>query len=366
MKLMLIIGARPQIIKSAPVIHEAQKRSEIEFQLIHTGQHYDYEMSKIFFGELNLPDPLVNLGVGSGTHAFQTGKMMIELEKTILNLKPDMVLVPGDTNSTLAGALAAVKLQVPVSHVEAGTRSYDMRMPEEINRRLADHCSTLLFAPTKNCADRLVSEGISKKQVKLSGDTMYDTLLQHLTQAEKSGILKKLDLQSEEYAALTLHRPENVDTAQKLQNIIKALTMLKNLTIVFPVHPRTKQRLVKVKLMQQKKLIEHIKLIEPIGYHEMLQLTKHAKMVFTDSGGVQKEAFWLHTPCITLRDTTEWTETTDVSANVLVGDNPQKIVSAATEVMKTKDAKTKLRKLKNPFGDGKASQKIVEQVLKMG
>jgi UDP-N-acetylglucosamine 2-epimerase len=366
MKLMLIIGARPQIIKSAPVIHEAQKRSQIEFQLIHTGQHYDYEMSKIFFGELDLPDPLANLGVGSGTHAFQTGKMMMELEKTIESLKPDAVLVPGDTNSTLAGALAAVKLQVPVAHIEAGARSYDMRMPEEINRRLTDHCSTLLFAPTRNCAEKLVGEGIPKQRVKLSGDTMYDAILQHMAKAEKTDILHKLDLKNEEYAALTLHRPENVDTPQKLQNIIKALTKLKNLTIVFPVHPRTKQRLAEVRLMQQKKLVEHIKLIEPIGYHEMLQLTKHAKMVFTDSGGVQKEAFWLHTPCITLRDITEWTETTELGANSLVGDNPQKIVKAATEIMKTEDAKAKLRKLKNPFGDGKASQKIVEQVLKMG
>lgn len=366
MKLMLVIGARPQIIKSAPIIHEAKKRGEIELQLIHTGQHYDYEMSKIFFGELDLPDPLVNLGVGSGTHAFQTGKMMIELEKTMQNLKPDLVLVPGDTNSTLAGALAAAKLQVSVAHVEAGARSYDMRMPEEINRRLTDHCSTLLFAPTKNCAEKLVGEGIPKQRVKLSGDTMYDAILQHMAKADKTDILHKLDLKNEEYAALTLHRPENVDAAQKLQDIIKALTMLKNLTIMFPVHPRTKQRLAKVKLMQQKKLVEHIKLMEPIGYHEMLQLTKHAKMVFTDSGGVQKEAFWLHTPCITLRDITEWTETTDMGANVLVGDNPQKIVKAATEIMKAKDAKTRLKKLKNPFGDGKASQKIVEQVLKMG
>jgi UDP-N-acetylglucosamine 2-epimerase (non-hydrolysing) len=366
MKLMLVIGARPQIIKSAPIIHEAQKRSEIEFQLIHTGQHYDYEMSKIFFSELDLPDPLVNLDVGSGTHAFQTGKMMMELEKTMENLNPDMVLVPGDTNSTLAGALAAVKLQVPVAHIEAGARSDDMRMPEEINRRLTDHCSTLLFAPTKNCAQKLASEGIPKHRIKLSGDTMYDAILQHMKKAEKTDILQKLDLKSEEYAAVTLHRPENVDTPSKLQNIIKALTKLKNLTLVFPVHPRTKQRLAKVKLMQQNQLVKHIKLIEPVGYHEMLQLTKHAKMVFTDSGGLQKEAFWLHTPCITLRGITEWIETTELGANVLVGDNPQKIVKAATEIMESKNAKAKLRKLKNPFGDGKASHKIVEQVLKAG
>jgi UDP-N-acetylglucosamine 2-epimerase len=364
MKLMLIIGARPQIIKSAPIIHEALKRNEIEFQLVHTGQHYDFEMSKIFFGELELPDPVVNLGVGSGTHAFQTGKMMIELEKTIENFRPDMVMVPGDTNSTLAGALAAVKLQVPVSHVEAGARSYDMRMPEEVNRRLTDHCSTLLFAPTRNCVEKLREEGIKKQQIKLSGDTMYDALLEHIGRSEKTGILKKMNLQSEEYTALTLHRPENVDTPGKLRQIFNALTSLKNLSIIFPVHPRTRQRLESLKVMQRKTAVEHIKIVEPLGYHEMLQLTKHAKMIFTDSGGLQKEAFWLHTPCITLRDTTEWTETIDLDANVLVGSDPKKIVKAAEKIMETKKGKAELQKLKNPFGDGHAARKIVVEVLK--
>jgi len=364
MKLMLVIGARPQIIKSTPIIHEALKKSEIELQIIHTGQHYDFEMSKIFFGELNLPNPLVNLGVGSGTHAIQTGKMMIGLEKTILKLKPDLALVPGDTNSTLAGALAAVKLRVPVTHVEAGTRSYDIQMPEEINRRLTDHCSSLLFAPTINCAKNLSREGIPNQRIKLSGDTMYDALLQHTSIATKSDILKKLGLESDQYAALTLHRPENVDTPATLKNIMRAMAMLKELLIVFSVHPRTKQRLATVKLMKQAEAEDHIRLIDPIGYHDMLQLTRHAKMVFTDSGGLQKEAFWLRTPCITLRDKTEWTETTELGANVLVGSNPQKIVEAAREIMKIRNIKSKLKMLKNPFGDGQASQKIVAEILK--
>jgi len=250
MKLMLVIGARPQIIKSAPIIHQALKKSEIELQIIHTGQHYDFEMSKIFFGELDLPDPLVNLGVGSGTHAFRTGKMMVGLEKTIEKLKPDLVLVPGDTNSTLAGALAAVKLKVPVAHVEAGARSYDMRMPEEINGRLTDHCSSLLFAPTKNCARNLGSEGIPKHRIRLSGDTMYDALLQHMPIAARSDILKKLDLESDQYAALTLHRPENVDTAKTLRDIMRAM-MMKELIIVFPVHPRTRKQMATSKLTKQ-------------------------------------------------------------------------------------------------------------------
>jgi len=364
MKLMLIIGARPQIIKSAPIIHEALKKSEIELQIVHTGQHYDFEMSKIFFGELDLPNPLVNLGVGSGTHAFQTGKMMIGSESTIEKLKPDLVLVPGDTNSTLAGALAAVKLKVPIAHVEAGARSYDMQMPEEINRRLTDHCSSLLFAPTKNCAKNLFSEGILKRRIKLSGDTMYDALLQHMPIAMKSDILKKLELNDDRYAVLTLHRPENVDTPEKMKNIMRAMATLKELTIVFPVHPRTKQRLRAVKLTKQIEAEEHIKLVEPIGYHDMLQLTKHAKIVFTDSGGLQKEAFWLHTPCITLRDKTEWTETTELGANILVGSDIKRIVEVTRETMETRDIKIKLQRLKNPFGDGRASQKIVIETLK--
>ncbi len=366
MKLMLIVGARPQIIKSAPIIHEAQKHKEIELQLVHTGQHYDFEMSKIFFHEMELPDPIVNLGVGSGSHAWQTGNMMIKLEKTIIEHKPDIVIVPGDTNSTLAGALAAAKLHVSVAHVEAGARSYDMRMPEEINRSLTDHCSSLLFVPTENCYKNLSDEGIPKKRIKLAGDTMYDALLQHTTAAAKSSILKKLGLKRDEYAALTLHRPENVDNPKTLVNIMKAMTTLKELTTVFPVHPRTRQRLTTAKLTKQLEMAGHVKLIESIGYHEMLQLIKHAKMVFTDSGGLQKEAFWLHTPCITLRDKTEWTETTELSANILVGSNTRRIVEASRKIMDTKDIKMMLEKLKNPFGKGQAAEKIVQELLNRG
>jgi len=363
MRLMLIVGARPQIIKSAPIIQEALNHKEIELQLVHTGQHYDFEMSKIFFHEMELPEPLVNLGVGSGTHAWQTGNMMMKLEKTIMEHKPDLVMVPGDTNSTLAGALASAKLNVPVAHVEAGARSYDMRMPEEINRRLSDHCSSFLFAPTENCAKNLVNEGIPKEFIILSGDTMYDALVRHLRHATKSNVLKKLSLKSDEYSVLTLHRPENVDTPKTLKKIMKAMMTLKDLTIVFPIHPRTKQRLQKAKLLEQMKKAKHIKLIDPIGYHEMLQLTKHAKMVFTDSGGLQKEALWLHTPCITLRDRTEWVETTKLGANVLVGNETQRIVKAARTILKESDIKIKLKMLKNPFGDGQAAKKILAEIL---
>jgi len=363
MRLMLVVGARPQMIKSAPIIHEARKHGEIELQLVHTGQHYDFEMSKVFFDEMALPEPLVNLGVGSGSHAWQTGNMMIELEKTMIASKPDVVMVPGDTNSTLAGAIVAVKLHVPVAHVEAGARSYDMRMPEEVNRRLADHSSSLLFAPTKNCAKNLGLEGFPKKAVKVSGDSMYDALLQHVIAASKTDVLEKLGLKSEEYAALTLHRPENVDDSRILGRIVKAIMSLK-LSTVFPVHPRTRQRLAETSLLGRIQENAHIKLIDPLGYHEMLQLTKHSRMVFTDSGGLQKEAFWLHTPCVTLREKTEWIETTASHANILVGSNPEKISRAAARITETPDIKMKLKRIKNPFGDGHASQRIISEILK--
>lgn len=364
MRLMLVIGTRPQIIKSAPIIREAKKHKEIELQLVHTGQHYDFEMSKIFFNEMELPDPLVNLSVGSGTHAWQTGNMMVRLEETMLAYKPDIVMVPGDTNSTIAGALAAAKLQLPVAHVESGARSYDMRMPEEVNRRLTDHCSSLLFAPTKNCAENLTAEGLPRNCIRVSGDTMYDALLQHIPAASKTDIVKKLELQSEEYAILTLHRPENVDNPSKLMKITKALVTLEQLTTVFPVHPRTKERLDASNLLTKIEATSHVKLIDPLGYHEMLQLTQHAKMVLTDSGGLQKEAFWLHTPCITLRDATEWTETVEMHANILTGSNSAKIKKAATAIMQNPQIKGKLSKLRNPFGEGRASERIIAEVLR--
>jgi len=366
MKLMLVVGARPQIIKSAPITREALKHREIELQLVHTGQHYDFEMSKIFFEEMDLPEPMVNLGVGSGTHAWQTGNMMIKLEKTIIKGKPDLVMVPGDTNSTLAGALAAIKRNTPVAHVEAGARSYDMQMPEEINRRLTDHCSSLLFTPSNKCVRNLQGEGISKKYIRLSGDTMYDAMLQHLPTAAKSGVLRKLGVDKDLYGILTLHRPENVDTAETLRGIMKAMMMLTDLTVFFPVHPRTRERLAKFQLLNQLEATSHVKCVDPVGYHDMLWLVKHAKLVFTDSGGLQKEAFWLGTPCVTLRSRTEWTETTRQGANVLVGSNSRKIVAVTRNIMAQRDIKSRLRKLKNPFGDGQASKKIIAETLRWG
>jgi UDP-N-acetylglucosamine 2-epimerase (non-hydrolysing) len=364
MKLMIVLGARPQIIKSAPIIHEALEQDEIELQLVHTGQHYDFEMSKIFFGELDLPDPQINLGIGSGTHAFQTGKMMIGLEDAMQKLKPNLVMVPGDTNSTLAGALAAAKLNVPVAHVEAGARSYDMRMPEEVNRKLTDHCSQILFAPTQNCALNLSKEGLSKDKVYVSGDSMYDALLQHLPSTLKCNVLDKFDLRKEKYGLLTLHRPENVDDPVKLSNIIRAMIKIENLTIVFPVHPRTKMRLSSEDLSKIEKKASNFTLLDPVGYNSMLSLISNARIVFTDSGGVQKEAFWLHTPCVTIRESTEWVETLQLGANTLAKCDEADIIQKTKKLLTTKDLRKKLRNLPNPFGEGQASVKIIDIIKK--
>ncbi len=360
---ILVLGARPQIIKSAPFIHLAGKDEKINLEIVHTGQHYDYEMTKVFFEELSLPDLTANLNVGSGTHAQQTAKIMLRLEKILQKQKPNLVIVPGDTNSTLAGALTAAKLHIPVAHIEAGARSYDIKMPEEINRRLTDHCSNLLFTPTENCTKNLLKEGINKNNIHLTGDTMYDALLQQLQKAEKTKILQQLNLKPKTYALLTAHRPENVDNPQNLKNILEAIIKLKPITIVFPAHPRTQKQLRKTKLYNRIQKQRHIKLIKPTGYHETLKLIKNAKLVLTDSGGMQKEAFWLKTPCITLREKTEWTETTQLKANYLTGTNPQKIVKTVNKILKNeKQIRKCLEELPNPFGDGNASQKILEAI----
>jgi len=360
MKIALILGARPQIIKSAPIIHEALKHSEIDLRIIHTGQHYDYKMSKLFFDELGLPDASVNLGVGSGYHGWQTGIMLLKIEKALIEHKPDFVLVPGDTNSTLAGALAATKLNVPVAHIEAGARSYDMGMPEEVNRRLTDHCSSLLFTVSKNCTDNLLKEGIEKKQILQAGDTMYDAFLQHSPRAMKSDVLERLGLRRSSYVVLAVHRPSNVDNLATLKNILDAVSQLDKTTI-FPAHPRTKERLLQSGLIKNREKKENIKLLNPLSYHEMLKLVADARLILTDSGGLQKEAFWLQTSCITLRDRTEWIETTRLGANTLVGNEKERIVKEARKKLATV---RKARKISNPFGDGTASTTIVKKLMK--
>jgi len=362
---MVVIGVRPQVIKAAPLIDLLSSDSEIEFQLVHSGQHYDYEMSKIFFNELSLPDPIVNLGVGSGSHAEQTANIMLRIEPVIRKFNPDVVVVFGDANTTLAGALAAVKMHVPVAHVEAGLRSWDLSMPEEVNRVLTDHCSQVLYAPTEVAVGNLRSEGIPESMILLSGDTMYDSILRHLNDIESSNILEKLGVSGEPYIVVTAHRAENVDFFENLSRIVSALLKLRSVKIVFPVHPRTMKRLVEYNLKHKLEEASHIIVTKPLGYFDMLRLIRDAKAVLTDSGGIQKEAFILGTPCITMRNRTEWVETIMLGGNVLVGTNEKLIVSEVTHALKESET-IRMRLLKNvkPYGDGHASERIVED-LKM-
>ncbi|MEO0129207.1 MAG: UDP-N-acetyl glucosamine 2-epimerase [candidate division WOR-3 bacterium] len=352
MKIISVVGARPQFIKVMPLI-SAIKKFRIKHVLVHTGQHYDYEMSKVFFDELEIPEPDYNLGVGSGTHGEQTGEMLKRIEQVLIKEKPDWVLVYGDTNSTLAGALAAKKLHIKLAHIEAGLRSYNRLMPEETNRVLTDHCSDILFCPTENAVKNLKKEGFTNilnngKLISLNesfprplgervgvrgkistsvfpivlnvGDIMYDALLMSLPIAEKkSKILEKLKLRPKEYYLATIHRAENTDDPKRLKNIIKALIQIsKHKPVIFPIHPRTYKKISELGLLNPKSEIRNPKLIKPVGYLDMLLLEKNALKIITDSGGVQKEAYLLKVPCITLREETEWVETVESGWNVVV------------------------------------------------
>ena len=346
MKITSIVGARPQFIKCAPVSMELRKKHKEV--LVHTGQHYDDELSAVFFEELGMPKPEYNLDVGSGMHGKQTGKMLIAIEKVLVKEEPDMVITYGDTNSTLAGALAAVKLHIKVAHVEAGLRSFDRRMPEEINRRLTDHASDTLFCPTQTAVENLKQEGIVDGVYNV-GDVMFDALLQNKRIAEKkSTILEDFGLGYKQYITATMHRPSNTDNRGNLQNIVDAFCEIDEI-IAFPVHPRTVKYLKKYGLYE--KLQKHVKLIKPLGYLDFLKLMAHARKMLTDSGGVQKEAYMLKVPCITLRENTEWIETVEDGWNVLVGADKERIIKMVQEF----EPKSKQR---NIFGDGKTSKRI--------
>jgi len=364
MDVMLVVGARPQFIKSAPVIKEIlSKHREIDLSIIHSGQHYDQQMSEIFFRELKIPAPLVNLQAGSGSHATQTAMMMKGLEGLMLKTKPHMVMVPGDTNTTLAASLAAVKLAIPVAHIEAGMRSGDMTMPEEINRKLADHCSTLLFAPTQTAVCNLKKEGLGKA-TRLTGDTMVDVLhtVVPFVQLKQDTMLERLELLPQDYVLVTLHRPSNVDNLNRLREILTALRKVaKRLQVIFPVHPRTRARLAKLGAFSSPKN-GRITFMSPQGYIEILILLKNASCLLTDSGGMQKESFLLHVPCITLRSTTEWPETLIGKANQLLF-KPEMIPKAILEIAFNEKLKQTITSLRNPFGDGHASGKIA-RILK--
>ncbi|MDD5022724.1 MAG: UDP-N-acetylglucosamine 2-epimerase (non-hydrolyzing) [Candidatus ainarchaeum sp.] len=356
MKIATIIGARPQFIKAAELSKGLRK--EFEEIIIHTGQHYDYELDKVFFEELGVPEPKYNLGVGSGNHGKQTGKMLEKIEEILINEKPDMVLVYGDTNSTLAGALAAAKLHMPTAHVEAGLRSFDKRMPEEINRILTDHVSSILFCPTETAVNNLKKEGVTKG-VYLTGDVMVDLLLESIKIAnEKSEIMKTLKLENSNYILLTLHREENTNSKEKLSSIIKAMDKSGE-KIIFPAHPRTIKYLKQYGMYDNIDNSEKIKIISPVGYFDMIILEKNAKKIITDSGGMQKEAYILKIPCITLRESTEWMETIEDGWNVLVGSDESKILNSIKKF--NPNEKTH----KKRFGDGKSAERIVDILKKV-
>lgn len=355
MKIASIVGARPQFIKCAQLSKELRKsHQEI---IIHTGQHYDYEMDKVFFDELEIPQPDYNLGVGSGTHGVQTGKILIGLDPILSDEKPDCVIVYGDTNTTLAGALAAYKLHYPCAHVESGMREY-IRRAEEMNRKIADHCSDFLFCPLKRAADNLIREGIGEERIFFTGDVTYDAYIANSKIADKCNILSKLRISPENYIVLTLHRAETVDIYEKLCEIIDALTEIKE-TIIFPAHPRTKRRLVEFGLIEKLEKPGNIYILEPVGYFEFLKLLKHSKLVITDSGGVVKEAFYAKKPSVSLDHTRGheevFREIFDLTY-ILTGTTKEGILSAYDKMIN----RTLPTIENNPFGDGHAAEKIVE------
>ncbi len=348
MKLVTVIGARPQFIKAAPVSRVL--RESIDEIYLHTGQHYDYEMSEVFFQELELPEPDINLGIQAASHGEQTGKMLSGIEKVLLDHQPDAVLVYGDTNSTLAGALAAVKLHIPVFHVEAGLRSFNNSMPEEINRILTDRVSDLLFCPTATAVKNLEGEGI-KTGVHLTGDVMYDAAIFNAEVAEsRSDIVERLDIDVGNYFLATVHRPANTDQKQNLESIFEAFRSLER-EVILPLHPRTRKALSSLAVPIPK----NVQIIDPIGYLDMLILEKNALAIITDSGGIQKEAYIFGVPCITLREDTEWWETVDAGWNTLVGANSEQIINAVNKSKPTGDRP-------DLFGDGNAAYKIVDLI----
>jgi UDP-N-acetylglucosamine 2-epimerase (non-hydrolysing) len=354
MKVALVLGTRPEIIKLSPIIRELE-RLRWGYFLLHTGQHYSYNMDEVFFEQLELPAPAYNLDVGSGTHAAQTGKMMMGIEEVLRQEAPDVVLVEGDTNTVLAGALAAVKIGITVGHVEAGLRSHDRAMPEEVNRVLADHCSDLLFAPTETSKQTLLSEGIAEDRISVTGNTIVDAVYRNLEISKRhAAVHDELEVTNGRYFLATVHRQENVDNEKRFRGILRGLKMVQeefNSPLIYPIHPRARKQLHSFGLEA-----EGVLLVDPIDYLGFLQLESSARLVLTDSGGLQEEACILGVPCVTLRDYTERPETLEVGANVLAGVDPYEIVTKVEFMLKNG------RRWRNPFGDGKAAERIIHVV----
>jgi UDP-N-acetylglucosamine 2-epimerase (non-hydrolysing) len=358
MKIAVILGTRPEIIKMAPLIKIYQK-NRADFFLLHTGQHYTYQMDKVFFDQLELPRAQYNIDIGSSSHAEQTGKMLIGIEKILLKERPAIALVEGDTNSVLAGALAAAKLGIKVGHVEAGLRSYDRTMPEELNRMLTDHLSDYLFAPTPKAKKILLGEGVDKNKVFVTGNTIVDAVFQNLELAKKhKDVLKTLNLKPGQYFLVTLHRQENVDNPSRFDSILRGLSQIAinyNLSVVYPIHPRSRKMMGEFRLRPK-----NLTIIEPVDFLSFLQLEINAKLILTDSGGIQEEACILGVPCVTLRDNTERPETLEVGSNILAGAKTERIIGRVNIMLKKK------KKWSNPFGDGKAAERIVKIIAEAG
>jgi UDP-GlcNAc3NAcA epimerase len=371
-KILTVVGARPQFIKAAMVSRAITRHKKIdEFfeiieEIVHTGQHYDELMSEIFFRDMGIPQPVVNLQVNNAGHGEMTGRMLMALERELTARRPDCVLVYGDTNSTLAGALAAAKLHIPVAHVEAGLRSFNKRMPEEINRILTDHVSTFLFCPTQTAVENLRNEGISDNSISSGpseghphvihvGDVMYDATLFFAHLAEKeSTILKDHELASRQYLLATVHRAENTDNMGRLMNILIAFGKIRE-TIIFPVHPRTRRKIIALQKQHVNIIAENVKLVDPVTFLDMIKLEKHAMVILTDSGGIQKEAYFHKVPCVTLREETEWLETVEAGWNTLVGTDVDKIVAAALSARPGTEL--------DQYGEGHAGERIVEILM---
>lgn len=373
MKILSIVGARPQFVKIAPLVRAIEQRrkahpqNNLEHILVHTGQHYDAAMSEVFFAELDLPEAHFNLGVGSGLHGSQTGLMLAGIEQVLLEVKPDVVVIYGDTNSTLAGALASAKLHIPVTHVEAGLRSFRREMPEEINRIVADHVSDLLLAPTLTAMKNLAVEGLGARAA-LTGDIMVDAVLHYRKLAgERSSLGARFGIESGNYGLVTVHRAENTDDLGRLRHLLAAFNQIADsgLPLVFPVHPRTRQR-IRAELADWTPHAQ-LKLIEPVGYLDMLWLLDHAYVALTDSGGLQKEAFFLGCPCVTLRDETEWVETVERGGNILAGTDAARI-RTALDHWRTPGCNGRAelsQAASEAFGRGEASVKILDALIRL-
>ncbi|MFZ5825021.1 MAG: non-hydrolyzing UDP-N-acetylglucosamine 2-epimerase [Bacillota bacterium] len=360
MKVLTVVGARPQFIKAAAVSRIMQETSDMQEVLVHTGQHYDHSMSSIFFDELGIRRPDYNLEVGSASHGAQTGRMLEAVELVMMKERPDWVVVYGDTNSTLAGTLAATKLHIPVAHVEAGLRSFNRRMPEEINRVMSDHAAEVLFAPTPAAVDNLRLEGIPSNRIVLVGDVMYDVAQYFGTKAEEqSQILDRLGLKTGGYILATIHRAENTDTPSRLEAIFSGLAdIARRIPVVIPLHPRTRAALGQIGMSQF--MLQQLTIVDPVGYLDMVMLEKKARLIATDSGGVQKEAFFHRVPCVTLRNETEWVEL------VQIGWNQLSPVRDKDGVVDDIFRMLSRRSLPSPpadlYGGGTASTKIVQQL----